>query len=102
MIRVLAITTTVFALPAFALAQEPTNFAGFVDILLDLLRAIVPILFGLALVWILWAGSQMILHADNPQKLAEGRRTLMWGIIVLFIMVSMWGLVNVLRETFLL
>lgn len=85
--------------PSFVFAQ-PKNFAEFVGILVSILNAVIPLIFGLAFIAILWAGAQMVLHSDNAQKLADGRRTILWGIIVLVIMVGMWGLVNVIANTF--
>lgn len=95
------ISVIFFLVPGVAFAQ-PANFSEFVDVLLDILSATVPVIFGITILAILWAGAQMILHADNEQKRADGKRTLMWGVIVLFVMVSMWGFVNLIRSSVLL
>ena len=94
-------TTTALLTPALAFAQ-PSNFSELVNILLDILSATVPVIFGVTMIAILWAGAQMILHADNEQKRKDGRRTLMWGVIVLFVMISVWGFVNLIRSSVLL
>ena len=54
-----------------------------------------------ALLGFLWGLSKLILNADNEQKRAEGKQILLWGIIALFAMVSIWGLLRVLENTFL-
>jgi len=86
--------------PSAAMAQPPENFAALVGVLVGILNAVIPIIFGVALLAVLWAGAQMILNSDNPQKRADGRRTILWGVIVLVIMISMWGLVNLIADTF--
>lgn len=37
---------------------------------------------------------------DNEEKRTEARSTMVYGIVVLFVMVSLWGLVNFLGNTF--
>jgi hypothetical protein len=69
--------------------------------LVPLLDAVIPVIFGVALIAILWAGSQLVLHADNEQKRTDSKRSMFWGIIILFIMLSMWGLVNLIKNSVL-
>lgn len=88
-------------LPSLALAQ-PEDFYGLVDSLIGILKALVPLVVALTVLVVLWAGAKMVLNSDDPQKLSEGRQILMWGIVVLFIMVSVWGLVNILGSVLLI
>lgn len=88
-----------FFLPGIALAQ-PSDFAGVVGILLVLLNFAIPVIIGLTIMFILWNASQAILQSDNPQKRTDGRSAIIWGVIVLFVMVSVWGIINVLQNTF--
>jgi hypothetical protein len=37
---------------------------------------------------------------STPQGKRAGRTIMLYGVIVLFVMVSVWGLVNILRATF--
>ena len=41
-----------------------------------------------------------IREGDNEEKRAEGRMFIIWGIVSIFVMLSIWGLVNVLVGTF--
>ena len=36
----------------------------------------------------------------DPEKVSEGHRLLLWGIIAFVVMISIWGLVNVVANTF--
>lgn len=80
--------------------MEPTNFTEFVGVLIGILNIAIPVIFALSLLSVLWAGSQMILNSDNPQKLSDSRSMMMWGIIVLVVMGGMWGFVNLVATTF--
>ena len=42
---------------------------------------------------------EFIAGADNDQKRSDGKRHLIWGVIGIFIMVSVFGILNVLVRT---
>lgn len=65
-----------------------------------LVKSIVPLLFTLATVGFIWGIIQYFLNPDNEEKRKEGKNFMVWGLIALFVMVSMWGLVSVLSNTF--
>ena len=45
--------------------------------------------------------AKFILAAGSEEGRKEGRNIMIWGIIALFVIVSVWGLVQVLNNTFL-
>lgn len=65
-----------------------------------LIKSVVPLLFTLAVVGFIWGIIQFYLNPDNEEKKKNGKSFMLWGIIALFVMVSMWGLVGVLSNTF--
>jgi hypothetical protein len=50
-----------------------------------------------AVVYIVWGAFQMI---TSEEKRASGRDTIVYGVIGLFVMISIWGFVNILDRTF--
>jgi len=62
--------------------------------------AVVPLIFALAFMMFLWGVVQYVLNSDEEAKKAQGRQFMIWGIIALFVMFSVWGLVGILGETF--
>lgn len=62
---------------------------------------IVPLIFTIALIVFLFgvARKYVFSHGD-PTKVAEGHKLIMWGIIGFVVMLSVWGLVNILQEIF--
>jgi hypothetical protein len=42
---------------------------------------------------------KFILHADDENERKTGRMMILWGIIGIFLMLSIWGLVNILVNT---
>lgn len=62
--------------------------------------SIIPLLFALTFLYFIWGVAEFIRNADNQEKRKEGRKRMIWGIVALFVMVSVWGLVAILRNTF--
>ncbi|PIQ68528.1 MAG: hypothetical protein COV91_03680 [Candidatus Taylorbacteria bacterium CG11_big_fil_rev_8_21_14_0_20_46_11] len=66
----------------------------------DLIYFIMPIVVTLAVLVILWGIFGYVMHGDEEEKRTQGKQFIIWGIIGLFVMLSIWGLVNVLKSTF--
>ena len=65
-----------------------------------LLDAVVPFLIGLAVFVIIWNIIRYVFHAGDEEKRVEARMYIVWGIIGVFFMLSIWGFVNILSNTF--
>ncbi len=89
-------------LPLVALAQgyAPNqgvmglfNFAG------AILNRIVPLLISIAIVYFIWQVFKYTIAADEEAK-GAAKTHIIYGIVGIFIMVSIWGLVAILQATF--
>lgn len=89
-----------FFLPLVALAAPLDSFKDLMEFLTELINAVVPILFTLALLTFFWGVAMYMKNADSAAKRAEGRTYMLYGVIGLFVMVSLWGLVSILANTF--
>lgn len=65
-----------------------------------ILNPIIYLLFAVALVVFLWGIFQMIRGAASEDARSDGRRNIMWGIIGMLIMVSVYGILDVILNTF--
>lgn len=64
-------------------------------------NSIIPLLFAVATVAFVWGSIKFfIIDADEEAKREQGRQFMMWGIIALAVMLSVWGLVGILTSTF--
>ena len=64
-------------------------------------NSIIPLIFALATVMFIWGVVQFfILNADEEKKRAQGKQFMIWGIVALAVMLSVWGLVGILGSTF--
>jgi len=61
----------------------------------------VPVLFAIAFIVFIWgAFNVFILGANNEEVKEKGKNLMLYGLIGFFVMVSVWGLVNILVGTF--
>lgn len=98
-----------FALPLASFGQSAcilgVNYVGgsIEGILCRVLNVIngyiIPLLIALAVVWFIWGVVQFITAKDEEKK-GEARSTMIHGIIALFVIVAMWGLVSLVRNFF--
>lgn len=84
--------------PAIVLAQ--TTIQNIVIDIGDIIGLATPIVVALALLYFFWGLAKYILNSGDEEKKAEGKSIMIWGIIALFVMVSVWGLVNLVADTF--
>ncbi|MBI2023940.1 hypothetical protein HYT00_00890 [Candidatus Giovannonibacteria bacterium] len=67
-----------------------------VDNVTALLNKIIPLLFFIATIIFLWGVILYILSGGDEEKRKEGRQYIVYGLVGLFVMVAVWGIVNVL------
>lgn len=61
---------------------------------------IIPLLFMLAFAYFLWGVVKFIRDGDNEKARTEGRKTIIYGIISLAVIVSVWGIIGLARQIF--
>lgn len=66
----------------------------------NIVGALVPVVIGVAVLGILIGLAQYAFRAGDEKAQAEGRRIMLWGVITLFVMVSIWGFVAILQNFF--
>ena len=62
--------------------------------------SIIPLLFTLATLFFIWGVVQYMLADADERKRETGKQYRVWGIVALTVMLSVWGLVNLLGNTF--
>jgi hypothetical protein len=87
-IPVLALT------PVFVSAQNLGNLNNLLSSFGNLVDKALPIVVALALLGFFWGLAKFILNANDEDKRKEGKQLMIWGIVGLFVMVSVWGLVQ--------
>lgn len=78
-----------------------TYAADLFDLFDDVLKVIdylVLMVLALALVFFLWGMTQFIRNADSEEGRKNGKQVMLWGLIALFVMTSVWGIIHFLQS----
>lgn len=91
-----------FALPLVSLAASINNLSDVGTTIVNIINNIVvPVLFAIAFIVFIWGAFQtFIIGANDDETKTKGRNFMLYGLIGFFVMVSIWGLVNILVGTF--
>ncbi len=87
-----------FALPLFAFAQALQPLRNLVVAVGSILNLLIPVLIAAALVVFFWGLVQYIRKSGGEEGAGSGRGTMIAGLISLFIMVSVWGIINLAQN----
>lgn len=99
MIRHALLTLTLLTPYQLVLAQTPRNFRDVSNLFVGLITSLIPILVGAATLVFFWGLVKFLVQSDNPDAHARGRELMMWGVIAIFIMLSIWGIVRFMQRS---
>ena len=101
--KALALTSGIlaaFAVPlvSFAQATQLTNIKSVGTFIISTINDVfVPVLFAVAFIVFVWGAFEtFIVGAGSEEVKEKGKNLMLWGLIGFFVMVSVWGLVNIL------
>ena len=105
------IVGTMFAIPFISFAEVTTegvcdkaNFTSLTGIVnwasCTLMSTIIPFLFAIAAAAFIWGIISYYLNPENEEKRKKGKSFIIGGLIALFVMTSMWGIIRIFSGTF--
>lgn len=81
--------------------ETPTTFGGLVNQILGLINIIIPAVFAIVFIVIVWKIiDAWVINGGDQTKRQEGKQLVMIGSIVFVLMLVTWGVVALLRATF--
>ena len=98
----IALALSLLAFPAITSAAVfvPINSLNdVITVFTNLLNLAFPVIVGLAVIFFIWSVFKYITSAGDPESRSTATGHIIAGIIGIFVIVSVWGLVNVLRNT---
>jgi hypothetical protein len=89
-----------FALPMLALAQV-SDVQDLGTKIIDIINTVlVPLVFALAFIVFLWGVfTYFIAGGANDEKRKTGQQLMIWGLVGFLVMLSVWGIINLLLGT---
>lgn len=87
-----------FAQPNNPGANQVSTLGDLMLLAMNIFNILIPVLISAAVVWFIISVLQYIFR-DSDEAKSKAKNNMIWGIIGIFVMVSVWGLVNVLVNT---
>lgn len=56
--------------------------------------------FGVALLYFIWGIFRFLANEDNEEERRKSKQSMLWGVIGMVIMVSVYGLISIILQTF--
>lgn len=91
-----ALTALALATPAVAFAV--TTLSDLLDLIYQFISALIPFIIALAVLLFIIGVFQYVTAGDDAEKQKSGRGKIIWGIVAIAVMVSVWGLVGLLTN----
>lgn len=86
--------------PATGRFMVNRTLGGVIEQITALLAMVIPIMMMLALIYFIYGLAEYIKESGDTGKITEGRTRMIWGVLAMFVIISVWGLVRFLDETF--
>lgn len=84
----------------FATAQANPALRGIVDkVVTFIITPLVTALFFFALLIFVWGMFGLIAHGDDAESRKTGQNHILWGVVGMAIMVSVYGIIRVIGAT---
>jgi len=68
-------------------------------ILTNIVNPFVSLLIGAAVIYFLWGVLEYIMNAESSDKRKEGQMRMLYGVLGIFIMVTAYGILNLIINT---
>lgn len=76
------------------------SISSIINTLKELVNGVIPVLELVAVVVFLWGVIKFIRAGGNEQEIKEAKGYIIYGLIGMFVLISFWGIMNLLAATF--
>jgi len=94
------IVSIVAFLPVIAFAQPITDASSLTTRLTNLGNTFIGVLIAFAVIYIIYNVVRFIVKSDDPEARKLIGAAIVWSLVGLFVILSIWGLVGLLTGTF--
>lgn len=78
----------------------PTTLSGLVDSLLGLINLLIPAIIGVVFVIFAWKiFDAWVIHADDEKMQESGKQLAVTGVIVMVVILAVWGIVALIKQS---
>lgn len=85
--------------PASAFAQGTGTLQSLIAVVANIVGLLTSIGAALAFVAFFWGIALFVLNVGDEKKAEEGKSWMLWSIIAIFVLVTIWGIIALLQKT---
>ena len=74
------------------------DLAGLINLFIKIGARIIPLMAAIAFLAFVWGVAKYIKSAGSEKDSKDSKNLLIWGIVGLFVMVTIWGIVSFLKS----
>src|SRR3989338_9721839 len=93
-------TIALYTLPFVAFAQDLSNLDSAATQIGQIVNNLIPIAAALALLFFFWGLAVFILAAGDEEKRKSGKQMMIWGVVALFVMATIYGIITWMASLF--
>jgi len=93
----LAFIVGVLTLPVVSFAQQLDSLKTLVESIREIIDMVIPIMVSIALLGFFYGLVRYIFGKEDDK--AQAKKTMIWGVVALFVMVTVWGLVAFIGDS---
>jgi len=71
----------------------PQDLSDLVQVFISLISLLIPLVIALTLLSFFWGLTKFIAKTDDANQ-EEGKKFIIWGLVGLFVMLSLWGILR--------
>ena len=76
----------------------PTTFSGLVEGLINLINLIIPLIFAVVFLVLVWKMfDAWVINSGDEKKREEGKQFALTAVIVFVVMLLVWGIVTMIK-----
>src|SRR3989344_4926249 len=83
-----------------AAVAEPKNLTEIINLFTGIGLEIIPFLGAVAFLVFVWGVARFIRSAGSEKEIKDSKNLITWGIIGLFVLVAIWGIVAFMQGEF--
>lgn len=100
-IKIFLPVTLLFPAVSYAAATKPlSNMKALIEAVTDVAKVAVTAVLGLALLAFLWGLAKFVFAQGSESSKLEAKKIMGWGLVALFVMLSVLGIINAAQRAF--
>ena len=73
-----------------------SNFSGILGQARNIIYIVIPMVYVVAFICFFWGLAKFILSADNKEEIKKGKDYMIWGILVIFVLLSYQAIIRLI------